>query len=107
MKWSGQVRNGVAARLRAHGLDRCPVCHSETLDVHEKPVLLVLGGAAWPNPPHSGPMDPDAQVDFMIRIECNLCGYNVLFNSEHFYGANTPGFEPELAASPQRAREGA
>jgi len=107
MKWRGQVREGVAARLRAHGLDRCAVCHSKALDVDEKPVLLVVGGAAWPNPPHSGPMDPDTQVDFMIRIECSLCGYNVLFNSERFYGGDMAGFDPEPAASALPAREGA
>jgi hypothetical protein len=59
VKWIEQVRDGVAAHLRGHGLDSCPVCHSDTLEVNDKPVLLVLGGAAWPNPPHTGPMDKD------------------------------------------------
>jgi hypothetical protein len=41
-------------------------------------------------PPHTGPLDKDAQVDFMIRVECTLCGYNLMFNSERFYGDDTP-----------------
>jgi hypothetical protein len=99
MKWSEQVRDGVASHLQAHGLGKCPVCHSETLDVCDRPALMVLGGAAWPNPPHIGPMDPDTQVNFMIRIECGACGYNVLFNSDRFYGAEIPAFEAEMAPS--------
>src|ERR1039457_71187 len=65
MKWSEQVRDGVASHLQVHGLDKCPVCQSDTLDVCDRPVLMVLGGAAWPNPPHIGPMDPDTEVNFM------------------------------------------
>jgi hypothetical protein len=93
MRWSADVRDGVASHLRDHGLGACPVCHSQTLAVLDRPVLLVQGGAAWPNPPHTGPMDKDTHVDFMVRIECSECGYNVLFNSERFYGAATPAFE--------------
>jgi hypothetical protein len=99
MKWSEQVRDGVAAHLQAHGLGKCPVCQSETLEVCDKPALMVLGGAAWPNPPHVGPMDPDTAVDFMARVDCDECGYTVLFNSDRFYGAGIPAFEAELARS--------
>ena len=95
MKWDRQVRAEAAAHLSRHGLDGCPVCRSETLDVHGKPVLLVLGGAAWPNPPHQGPLDKDTQVDFMVRIECSRCGYNMLFDSARFYGGDIPAFEAE------------
>jgi|GEM_PF-3032913 len=98
MKWDRQVRAEAAAHLSRHGLDGCPVCRSETLDVHGKPVLLVLGGAAWPNPPHQGPLDKDTQVDFMVRIECRRCGYNMLFDSARFYGSDIPAFEAEPVA---------
>jgi hypothetical protein len=104
MRWAEQVRAGAAAHLRRYGLDGCPVCHSGTLDVHGKPVLLVLGGAAWPNPPHQGPMDKDTQVDFMVRIECELCGYNMLFDSARFYGGDIPAFEPEGGANESAGR---
>jgi hypothetical protein len=98
MKWDRQVRAQAAAHLKGHGLDGCPVCRSETLDVHGKPVLLVLGGAAWPNPPHQGPLDKDTQVDFMVRIECGRCGYNMLFDSARFYGGDIPAFEADCVA---------
>jgi hypothetical protein len=98
MKWDRQVRAQAAAHLKTHGLGGCPVCRSDTLDVHDKPVLLVLGGAAWPNPPHQGPLDKDTQVDFMVRIECQRCGYNMLFDSTRFYGGEIPAFEAEGVA---------
>ena len=98
MKWDREVRAQAAAHLSGHGLNGCPVCGSETLDVHGKPVLLVLGGAAWPNPPHQGPLDKDTQVDFMVRIECRRCGYNMLFDSARFYGGDVPAFEAERVA---------
>jgi len=92
VRWAEQVRAGVAAHLGRHDSQRCPACHAETLEVNDKPVLLVLGGAAWPNPPHMGPLDKDTQVDFMVRVECSQCGYNLLFNSDRFHGSNSPAF---------------
>jgi hypothetical protein len=79
MKWDREVRAQAAAHLSGHGLNGCPVCGSETLDVH-------------------GPLDKDTQVDFMVRIECRRCGYNMLFDSARFYGGDVPAFEAERVA---------
>jgi hypothetical protein len=94
MKWAKPIQDEVTAHLAQLGLSKCPVCDAEALGVYDKPAMMVSGGAPWPNPGRVGPMDKDAQMDFMVRIECNLCGYNLLFNLERFHDSNTPVMEP-------------
>jgi hypothetical protein len=59
--------------------------------VDSRPLVQVIGGVTWPKPPGAA-KDPDANLYFMVRIECNMCGYNMLFNSERFHGRDTPVF---------------
>jgi hypothetical protein len=62
------------------GLQHCPVCDSGLLGVSKLPAFLHVGdfaGSVKPKKP-----DPDGNVLFLVHVECNLCGYVLLFNSE-------------------------
>jgi hypothetical protein len=75
----------------------CPVCVSETaLQVDRRAVILSVGGAAWSDDPRMH--DSETNIDYLLRIECALCGYTMLFNCERFITGNTPALEP---AKPQ------
>jgi hypothetical protein len=92
VKWAQPIRDEVTAHLVQLGLAKCPICDGEVLGVNDKPVLLMVGGVGWPTAGLGGEKDPDANVEFMIQVECNLCGYNLLFNSERFRGGDMPAF---------------
>jgi hypothetical protein len=62
-----------------------------------RPVLLNVGGL--PHDEHDPRYDPEANVLFMIRVVCRLCGYTMLFDSEqHHHGDEPTLFQgpPEL-----------
>ena len=92
VKWAAPVREEIAAHLVRLGLTKCPICDAETLSIDGRPVALPVGGAPWTNPEREKPKDPDADVYFMVRIECEVCGYNMLFNVERFHDGDTPVF---------------
>jgi hypothetical protein len=81
VKWTEAFRGEVVEHLKRLGLSNCPICDSETtmIGVYEKPALLVSGGAA-----------PDTMTDLLVRLECNMCGYNLLFNAEQFRDGESP-----------------
>jgi hypothetical protein len=62
-------------------------------------VLLDVGGFHHEkdDPRH----DPEANVMFMVRVYCQLCGYVLLFDSEQFRG----GDEPVLFMGPPELEE--
>jgi hypothetical protein len=94
VKWAEPIREELAAHLVRLGLEKCAVCDAGLLGIAEKPVLLLSGGAPWPTQARGGKRDPDSVVNYMVRVECNMCGYNLLFNSERFHDGDTPMFEP-------------
>jgi hypothetical protein len=77
-------------RLSQLGLSTCKICESGTLGVSDYPVIVSFGG--WhhekPDPRH----DPEANVWFAVRVECDMCGHMMFFNSERY----TTGDEPVL-----------
>jgi hypothetical protein len=94
MKFAPPIRGEIQAHLVRLGLDKCPVCEAGVLGIAEKPVLVFSGGAPWPVLSLGGKPDPDAIVDYMVRVECDMCGYNMLFNAERFHDGDTPVMEP-------------
>jgi hypothetical protein len=84
----------IAAKLTQLGLTACQVCGSETaLRADHRPVVVSIGGVAWPN--HEGKVlkEPSTNVLFMVRVECEVCGHSLMFNSEKFFSGDTPILE--------------
>ena len=54
------------------------------------------GDALW-HPARHGPpaQDPRGNVLFMVRVECEVCGNSLLFNSEKFFSGDTPTLLPD------------
>lgn len=94
MRFTESAIEEIAGRLVQLGLSTCQVCGSaSTLGADKRPVVLPIGGASWN--PKGGPalVDPDANVLFMLRVECEACGNSLLFNSEKFFSGDTPIFK--------------
>jgi hypothetical protein len=89
--WQDSALREISDKLVQLGLDQCRVCGSPTaLGVDKRPVILPVGGVPWPT---SGTPDPDANGLFMVRLECNVCGHSMLFNSERFITGDTPALK--------------
>jgi ribosomal protein S27AE len=87
MKWEESILAEVQAHLVRLGLEKCPTCGSGTLAGDKRPVVLPIGGVPW------GIKDADTNVLFMVRVECQMCGHSLLFNSERFHSGDTPTLE--------------
>ncbi len=93
MQWALPVLREMDEQLSRLGLKVCPVCESETaLRVDTRPVILSVAGIAWapPGPTHDG----ETNISYLVRVECSLCGYTLLFNSERFITGDTPSLVP-------------
>jgi hypothetical protein len=93
VKFAPPIHDEIRAHLVRLGLEKCPICEAGILGIAEKPVLVFSGGAPWPVPSLGGKPDPDAMVDYMARVECQMCGYNMLFNVERFRDGDTRMFQ--------------
>lgn len=83
----------IAGKLNQLGLSSCPICGSDTaLGADRRPVGLVVGQTI-PAPGVSVPKEKSGNILFMLRVECNLCGYSMLFNAERFFSGDEPIFE--------------
>lgn len=72
----------VQARLIQMGFTKCPICQSEVIGAHRHPLMGHHGGLPSDD-------DPDVNVLFFVRVECQSCGYTMLFNSEKFRDGDT------------------
>jgi hypothetical protein len=82
--WADPIFADITAKLHQLGLSDCHVCGSETgLHADKRPVTLEIGG-------RDGSKDPEANILYMVRVECITCGYTQLFNSEQFITGDTP-----------------
>ena len=56
--------------------------------ISDYPVILNYGGFhhEQPDPRH----DPEANIYYAAKVECSLCGYMMLFNSERFHHGDEP-----------------
>jgi hypothetical protein len=87
-----RFRQKIVRELRDHiarlGLRSCPVCGSETLGISDYPVLVSFGG--FPHEKTDPRHDPEANVWFAAKVECQVCGYMMFFNSERFHHGDEP-----------------
>jgi len=86
MKYRKKVVNELAEHLARFGLSKCPVCESETLAISPYPVLVNFGG--FPLEKNDRRHDPDANVWYAAKVECDLCGHMLLFNVEKFHSGD-------------------
>jgi hypothetical protein len=83
--------DAIRERIVALGINRCPVCDSgTTIGVDYRPVVVPVGGPSWAG----GDVDQHADLLYMVRLECDLCGLNLFFNVEKFYTGDAPAFRP-------------
>lgn len=81
LRWRKTFLVEVKEKLAQLGLMNCVICESEHLTVHRFPLLALMGDFP-PNVSDLG--DPEVTVEYLIRIECGICGYVMLFSAERF-----------------------
>jgi hypothetical protein len=81
LRWRKTFLVEVKEKLAQLGLMKCAVCESEHLTVHRFPFLALMGNL----PPNIIDVD-DAEViiEYLVRVECGICGYVMLFSAERF-----------------------
>ncbi len=81
LRWRKTFLVEVKEKLAQLGLMNCAVCESEHLTVHRFPFLALMGNL----PPNISNLD-DAEVivEYLVRVECGICGYVMLFSAERF-----------------------
>ena len=89
MKWDEAAVQGFRDHLQRIGLRSCPVCGSEALGISDGPVYVSWSGAAWREQGDTQ-YDPQANVLFMVLVECELCGNALFFNSERISPRDQP-----------------
>ena len=80
MRYRSVVLERMQEKIVQMGLSQCPVCSSGSLHVARRPTLETIGGFHHPKPDPRN--DPEANVMFLVHVECSACGYVLLFNSE-------------------------
>ncbi|MGH3671732.1 MAG: hypothetical protein ACRDSH_14025 [Pseudonocardiaceae bacterium] len=75
----------VKEKLAQLGLTKCGVCESEHLTVHRFPFLALMG--EFPSEIDNLD-DPEVVIDCLVRVECAMCGYVMVFNAERFRTGN-------------------
>ncbi|MBA2474058.1 MAG: hypothetical protein H0V41_18190 [Pseudonocardiales bacterium] len=81
LRWRKTFLVEIKENLAQLGLRNCAVCKSEHLTVHRFPFLALMGDL----PPNISNLD-DAEViiEYLVRVECGICGYVMLFSAERF-----------------------
>jgi hypothetical protein len=87
-----RFRQKIARELRDHisrlGLSTCPVCGSQALAISDYPVIVNYGG--FHHEEGDPRRDPEANIYYAAKVECDVCGYMMLFNSERFHHGDEP-----------------
>ena len=87
VRWRKTFVDEVSEKLVQLGVKTCPVCSSAQIGVHKYPAVLLFGSMP---PAASRVHDPEGNIDFMVRVECGICGHALLFNSQRFRHGDTP-----------------
>jgi hypothetical protein len=87
VRWRRSFLVEVAGKLQQLGLTKCPVCQSEAIGAHRHPVLGLIGG--FP-PRMSNAEDDEVGLDYLVRVECEVCGHVLLFDAERFRRGDSP-----------------
>ena len=87
MRWEPSALERMQERIVQMGLSNCPVCSTGQLGVLQLPVMQSIGGF------HRKTSDPrwdkEANVLFLVHVECDVCGHILLFNSERLEPSST------------------
>jgi hypothetical protein len=81
LRWRKAFLVETKEKLAQLGLINCAICGSEHLTIHRFPFLALMGNL----PPNISNLD-DAEVtiEYLVRVECGICGYVMLFSAERF-----------------------
>jgi hypothetical protein len=93
-RWRRSFLREVRAELMRLGLSACPVCGASELEMLARPRLLHVGGPGaqgWKRR-----ADADEGIDHLIAVRCDLCGHELLFDSERYRRSG----ESELVSGP-------
>ncbi|MFF1822261.1 hypothetical protein ACFVWG_33455 [Kribbella sp. NPDC058245] len=69
------------------GLSSCAVCGTGQLGVLRLPVMQNIGG--FQRERSDPEWDAEANVLFLVQVECDVCGHVLLFNSERLEPSST------------------
>lgn len=87
-----RFRKKALIEMRDHlsrlGLTTCSVCGTGALALSDYPVLVHFGGL--PHDKTDPKHDPEANVWFAVKVECDVCGNMQFFNSDRFHGGDEP-----------------
>jgi Zn ribbon nucleic-acid-binding protein len=79
----------VFARLCQLGMQACPVCRSaNTLGVSPFPTFISEAKPSTGTDGLPSWEEPDVDLTFAVRVECTICGYLMLFNSQQYRTAD-------------------
>jgi hypothetical protein len=81
LRWRKTFLIEIKESLAQLGLMNCAVCKSEHLTVHRFPFLAIMGNLP-PNISNLG--DAEVIIEYLVRVECGICGYVMLFSAERF-----------------------
>jgi hypothetical protein len=87
MRWRKTFLIEMYDHLQRLGLSRCAVCGSDDLLPHRYPHVVFISGLP---PTVTGVPDPEANVEYLVRIECQRCGYVLMFDAEKFRTGDEP-----------------
>jgi uncharacterized Zn finger protein len=87
MRFSRPVLDRFNERIVQMGLSSCPICGSGSMQVLRGPTVEFINGI--PHDRDHPNWDPDANVLFLVHVECNMCGHVLLFNSERLEPSST------------------
>ena len=86
MRFRKKFIGEVTGHLAQFGLKSCPICGGEVLTVDRRPTLLSVGGVH--HEPDDPRRDPEANVIFALKVQCEACGHVLLFDSERHRGGD-------------------
>jgi hypothetical protein len=104
MRWRKKALEEMQARIVQMGLDACPVCSSGSLQVWRMPTVESIGDVYRDK---EDPLrDPEANINFLVHVECDACGYVLFFNSGRLVSADEPILVIGLTAEEEKDLEG-
>lgn len=88
MRFRQKTLIGIRDQLSRLGLADCDVCETGNLGLSDYPVILSFGGL--PHDEGDPRHDPEANIYYAVKIECNMCGQMKFFNAERFHHGDEP-----------------
>lgn len=103
MRWRKKALDEMQARIVQMGLESCPVCSGGYLKVWRMPAVEPIGDV-YRNQ-EDPRRDPEANINFLVHVECDACGYVLFFNSDRLISADEPSLIRGLTEEEEEERE--